>query len=71
ALSVIVVVMMRIYSSNFEFGKLGFMRTAARAITYTYWYPIPKEARQIAGSACESDIYCLQTEKTRLLSSTE
>lgn len=70
-LTVIAVGMLRIYSSNFEFGKLGFMRTTARAKAYIYWHPHKEAAKQISDSACQSGIYCLESEKNKLLSEAE
>jgi hypothetical protein len=71
ALTFIMVGMLRIYSGNFEFGKVGFERTAARAITWLYWYPNPKLAKKISDGSCRSGIYCLKAERDNLLSSNE
>lgn len=71
ALAGMTLIMLNVYARNFEFGQLGFMRTAARALAFPYWYPDSQKARQIADGACKADIYCLQEEKERILLSAE
>jgi hypothetical protein len=64
-------VLINVYAHNFEFGKLGFMRTAARAKAFLYWYPNRAKARQIVDGACQAEIYCLEEEKEHILLSAE
>jgi hypothetical protein len=60
---ILLLLMLKTYSVNFQFGKSGFEREAARAERYEYYYPDRKRARMISDNACNSGIYCLQEER--------
>lgn len=45
---------------NFEFGKMGFERTADRSRGYKYYHPNPTEAAKIAAEAANQNIYFLE-----------
>ncbi len=51
------------YSHNYEFGRLGFQYTTARAQKRRYWHPEGKKAALIAKAACDNGIYCLESER--------
>jgi len=46
-----------VYYHNYEFGKLGFERTASRVLNYKYYYPDQQEAERISNISDSLDIY--------------
>jgi hypothetical protein len=56
----LLIIMLRVYGSNYIFGKMGFERTQLRAQTYPYWHPDNKSAAKIAKTACDDGIYCIE-----------
>lgn len=52
-----------IWYSNYNFGKAGFERMAARAEGRQYYYPDPTRADMICKEACEDGIYCIDDER--------
>ena len=56
---VLLAILISTYFSNFEFGRLGFERTEARAMTRRFWHPQPASAGSISRAACAEGIYCI------------
>ena len=63
AMIVSLLILLFTYSHNYEFGKLGFERTSARAETRQYWHPEQQKAAAIAKKACDDGIYCIELER--------
>lgn len=59
--------LLHVYSGNFYLGRMGFTRLAGRAIMLRYYYPDKKEARKITDESCQDDIYCLESERQKIL----